>query len=143
MRNHSIRLSSLGILMGAACFFFLTAAANGQGKKREVVKYSATLVGVRGSAGGMIQRVNIQIQNYTSDEQRDKYLDMIAENNPKLLRRTLEQVNDLGRISAMGYVGNELAVVRERDTEHGKLINLVGSSLLICNLTAECVPQEH
>ncbi len=69
--------------------------------------------------------MTIRIQDYTSDEQVQQYLETIQEGDQKGLRRTLEKVRGLGRISVTGFVGNELAVIRERDTEHGKLISLL------------------
>ena len=51
---------------------------------------------------------------------------MVPEGNQlRQLRQTLEKVRGLGRVSVTGFIGSELAVIREHDTEQGKLINLL------------------
>ena len=70
-------------------------------------------------------RLNIRIQGTTSDEQVKQYLEMVKEGDQRELRRTLEKVRGLGRVSVTGFIGNELAVIREYDTEQGKLVNLL------------------
>ena len=118
---------SLRVLIGVVCFMLFTPAliAQEQEDKQEIV-YQATIVGVRGRAGARSMRLTIRIQGSTSDEQVQQYLEMVPEGNQlKELRRTLEKVRDLGRVSVTGFIGNELAVIREFDTEHGRLINLL------------------
>lgn len=116
-RNFNLRL-----LTGLVCLMLLTPAVTAQ----EVTSYSALIVGVR--AGTRVQsiRVTIRIQDTTSDEQIQEYLKMVQEGNrdQRELRSALEGVRGLGRITVTGFTGNEIAVVRERDTEEGKLISL-------------------
>ena len=109
---------SLRVLIGVVCFMLFTPAliAQEQEDKQETV-YQATIVGVRGRAGARSMRLTIRIQGSTSDEQVQQYLEMVPEGNQlKELRRTLEKVRDLGRVSVTGFIGNELAVIREFDT---------------------------
>ena len=118
---------SVRILIAVVCFLLLTPALIGQEQeeKQETV-YQATIVGVRGSVGARTMRLTIRIQGYTSDEQVKQYLEMVPEGNQlRELRQTLEKVRGLGRVSVTGFIGNELAVIREYDTEQGKLINLL------------------
>ncbi len=117
---------SVRVLIAVVCFFLLTPALIGQEQEEsQETVYQATIVGVRGGFGARSIRMTIRIQDYTSDEQVQQYLETIQEGDQKGLRRTLEKVRGLGRISVTGFVGNELAVIRERDTEHGKLISLL------------------
>ncbi len=117
---------SLRVLMGVVCLMLFTPALIGQEQeeKQETV-YQATIVGVRGPMGGRSVRLTIRIQGHTSYEQVQQYLEMVQEGDRRQtkLRRTLEKVSGLGRISVTGFVGSELAVIRERDTEDGKLIS--------------------
>ena len=119
---------SLRVLIGVVCFMLLTPAliAQDQEKKKETV-YQATIVRVRGGAGGLRSvPLTIRIQGTTTDDQVEEYLEMVPEGHQlRTLRETLEKVEGLGRVSVTGFIGNDLAVVREWDTEHGKLINLI------------------
>ncbi len=128
--THQYPSLSFRILIGVVFFTLLTPALPGlsqeeEKEKKETITYTATIVGTRGSVGARSHPVTIYIQNYTSDEQVQDYLEMIAEKNPGLLRSTLEKVSGLGRIGMTGFLGTELAVIREHDTDQGKLINLV------------------
>ncbi len=118
---------SLRVLMGVVCFILLTPALTGQEQeeKQETV-YMANIVGVRGPMGGRSVRLTIRIQGYTSDEQVQEYLGMVQEGDQRQteLRRTLEKVRGLGRVSVTGFIGSELAVIRQHETEDGTLINL-------------------
>ena len=120
---------SFRILTGVVFFSLLTPALPGlsqeEEKKKETITYTATVVGTGAGVGAKSHPITIYINDYTSDEQVQDYLDMVAEKNPGLLRSTLEKVSGLGRIAMTGFIGNELAVVREHDTDQGKLYNLV------------------
>ena len=120
------------ILMGAVGFILLTPALSGlspekekKKEKKEPTVYTAYLAGVKAGYGGRSRGLTIRIEGYTSDEKVQEYLDLIREKETWLLRDTLEKVRGLGRIAMDGFVGNELAVIRQRDTEGGKLITLV------------------
>lgn len=117
---------SFRILTGVVFFTLLTPALPGlsQEEEKEKLTYTATVVGTGAGAGGS-HPITIYINDYTSDEQVQDYLDMIAEKNQGLLRSTLEKVSGLGRIVMTGFIGNELAVVRQFDTPQGKLYNLI------------------
>ena len=120
---------SLRTLIGVVFFTILTSAPglSQEGEKKETTTYTATVVATGASAGSGSHPITIYIQDYTSDEQVQDYLDMIAEKNQGLLRSTLEKVSGLGRIAMSGFVGTELAVIRVHETDQGKLINLVTS----------------
>ena len=120
------------ILMGAVGFILLTPALSGlspekekKKEKKEATVYTAFIAGVKAGYGGRSRGLTIRIEGYTSDEKVEEYLGLIREEEDWLLRDTLEKVRGLGRIAMDGFVGNELAVIRQRDTEGGKLITLV------------------
>jgi len=118
---------SFRLLMVVVFFTLLTPALPGlsQEEEKEKITYTATIVGTGAGVGAGSHPITIYIQDYTSDEQVQDYLDMVAEKNQGLLRSTLEKVSGLGRIAMAGFIGTELAVIRVHDTDQGKLINLV------------------
>jgi hypothetical protein len=73
----------------------------------------------------MSHGVTIRLTGTTPDELVQEYLKLVAEKDYRGLRQTLEKVRNLGNISMDGYVGTDIAVVREHDTENGKLINIL------------------
>ena len=96
---------TLRLLTRVLCFGFLTAALSAvspeEATKEDPVIYFADLVAVRAGYGGPGHRssVTIRIEGYTSDEERQKYLEMIREKEDWLLKDTLEKVSGLGRIT--------------------------------------------
>ncbi len=119
-------VSGLVVLLSAAC---LTPAVSAQDKGKEREVYEATLVGTRGPVGGRSIGLTIVIEGMTSDQEVTEYLNLLKESKQRgpssELRKRLEKVQGLGRISPVGSVGVDLAVVRERETDQGKLITLV------------------
>ena len=119
--------SLICLVCGGLLTAALSAVSPQEATKKEPVIYFADLVAVRAGYGGAGHRssVTIRIEGYTSDEERQKYLEMIREKEDWLLRDTLEKVRGLGRITVEGEVGNELALVREQEAAGAKVITLV------------------
>jgi hypothetical protein len=129
--NEPYKSWSLCLLTVVILFALSAPALSGTSSQKEEKKkvegdaYAATLVGVQGRAGGKSYPITIRIKGSTSDELVAEYLEMVLKKDRKELRRTLEKVQDLGSVSVDGFIGTDLAVVRERDTEQGKLIGIV------------------
>jgi len=98
------------------------AAAQGQERKRE--SYAAVIVGTGGRIGGRTVNLNINIDNYTSDQQIQEYLVQLQEEGQDALRKTLEKVK-VGRIAPAAATGTDLSIARVFQTEEGKVIRLV------------------
>ncbi len=98
-------------------------------KKQKPTIYEATMVGIRGAVGARSIPVSIRITGHTSDDEVKEYLALISEGGDRgysgPLRKRLEKVKGLGRIAPSGFLGTDLAVVREKDTDHGRLVTLV------------------
>jgi hypothetical protein len=91
-------------------------------EKRE--SYAAVVVGTGGRIGGRTLNLNINIDQYTSDQQAQEYLDILKEEGQDALRKTLEEVT-VGRIAPVATTGTDLSVARVFQTEQGKVIRLV------------------
>jgi len=109
---------------------FLLSATNGQETQMKPEAYSGTAVGTGGSVGGKSIGFDIRIKRYTTDEEVQKFADLVKEKGTDALRRALEK-EDLGQLSVTGRVGNQIAVARKRQ---------VGSDTVITLITARIMP---
>ena len=116
---------SLRVLTGVVCCLLFAPTLTAQ-EEREVVSYSAVVVGVRAGARMQSTRVTIRIQALTTDEQLEEWAQITKEGNrdQRELRQALERVRGLGRITVTGFTGNEIAVIREQEVDGGKMISL-------------------
>jgi hypothetical protein len=114
------RMVSTGVVL-----LFLILAANGQEKKEQKPEtYTAVAVGVRGPVASRTTNLDFRVSEYTSDEQVEEYLEVLAEGGVNELRRTLEKVK-VGSVSPTGRIGTDIAVARRRQTEDGTLLTFV------------------
>ena len=101
-----------------------TVFALEEGKESKRESFAAVIVGTGGTIGGRTLNININIDQYTSDQEVQEYLTLLREEGQVALRRKLEKV-EVGRISPAAAVGTELSVARTFETEEGKVIRLV------------------
>jgi hypothetical protein len=118
---------ALLLVLGIA---FLLPAAYGQEEKTKPEAYSAVAIGTGGSVGGKSIQFDFRITRYTTDEELDKFAEILKEKGPEALRRVLEK-EDVGRINAVGRTGNQIAVARKRQD---------GSETVITMVTARTMP---
>jgi hypothetical protein len=126
MTNRTGKLTLL-LVLGIAAFL---PASYGQDEKAKPEAYSAVAIGTGGSVGGKTIQFDFRITRYTSDEELDKYAEILKEKGPEALRRALEK-EDVGRINAVGRTGNQIAVARKRQD---------GSETVITMVTARTMP---
>ena len=126
MRN-AIGKPTLLLVLGIS---FLLPIAYSQEEKTKPEAYSAVAIGTGGSVGGKTIQFDFRITRYTSDEELDKFAEILKEKGPEALRRALEKV-DVGRINAVGRTGNQIAVARKRQD---------GSETVITMVTARTMP---
>jgi hypothetical protein len=90
--------------------------------KRET--FSATAyqraLGPRGTFG-----ITFIIDSYSSDEEVKQLAEILRTNGPDKLRGALEDIKSKGRISPAFKVGCDVAVVRSRRTETGRIIMMM------------------
>lgn len=109
---------------------FLFSAANAQEPKTEPEVYSGVAIGTGGAVGGKSVGFDFRIKRYTTDEEVQKFAELVKEKGTNALRRALEK-EDVGQFSVTGRVGNQIAVARKRQ---------VGSDTVIILITAREMP---
>jgi len=120
---------ALGVLMVLGSLSLLSAGY-GQEEKGAPEAYSGVAMGTGGTVGGKSIQFDFRISRYTTDEEVDKFAQIVKEKGTDALRRTLEK-EDVGRINATGRVGNQIAVARRR---------LDGPDTVITLVTARTMP---
>src|SRR5262249_11682450 len=104
-------------LCALSVFALLTVSAAAQEKKKGFQEvYTGTIYSMNG--GGASTGFNLSIRDYTSDEQANRLLGILAEGNQETLLKTIDD-NDLGRLSATGHTGRYLLVVRKTQRPDG------------------------
>ena len=76
------------------------------------------------AAAGSTTRLTITINEYTSDEDIMKYIDILKTEGPEGLRKALEKVQK-GWIAPTGRVRETINLARSRPVEGGRLINII------------------
>lgn len=97
--------------------------------KKEREHYSAVAVGTGGMVGGRTLSLDIYINEYSTDEEVRELAGVLKNEGQKALRSRLEKISK-GRISPVGRVGNDVAVIRSRPTENGRRIFLISARVM-------------
>jgi hypothetical protein len=122
-----LRRLTLLLVLGVTSLF---PASYGQDEKMKPEAYSAVAMGTGGGVGGKTIQFSFRITKYTSDEEVDKFAELLKEKGPDALRRALEK-EDVGQINPVGRTGNQIAVARKRQE---------GSDTVITIVTARTMP---
>ena len=119
--NNRIGKPILLLVLGIAT---LVSAAYSQEEKQKPEAYSAVAMGTGGGVGGKTIPFDFSISRYTSDEELNKFAQLLKEKGQDALRSALEK-EDVGRISPTGRVGNQIAVARKRQEGTVTVITIV------------------
>jgi hypothetical protein len=92
--------------------------------EKKAERYSAVAMVTGGRASTASVRLDLRIDEYTSDEKIQELLEVFIEGGNKALRRELEKIK-VGRVAPAAGLGVDVAVARVRKTENGKLIRVV------------------
>jgi len=92
--------------------------------------YSAVAMGTGGSVGGKTMHFDVRITSYTTDDEVQKFAQLVKEQGTDALRRALEK-EDKGRVLPVGSTGNQIAVARKR---------MHGTDTIITVVTARIMP---
>ena len=87
-------------------------------------------MGTGGSVGGRTIQFDFRVQQYTTDEEVQKFAQLVKDQGTDALRRALEK-EDVGRINVVGSTGNQIAIARKRQA---------GSDTIITIITARTMP---
>jgi hypothetical protein len=102
------------------CLSFMAVAQD----KPSPDAYSGVAMGTGGSVGGKTIQFDFRINQYTTDEDVQKFAQLVKEKGTDALRRALEK-EDKGRINAVGSTGNQIAVARKRQQGADTIITIV------------------
>jgi len=113
-------------LLLVVCF---ALAASTQDKSSQE-SYSGVAMGTGGRVGGKTIQFDFRITQYTTDDEVQKFAQLLKNRGIDALRRALEK-EDKGRINVVGSTGNPIAVARKRQQ---------GSDTIITIVTARTMP---
>ncbi|UCE41407.1 MAG: hypothetical protein JSV17_18580 [Candidatus Aminicenantes bacterium] len=125
MRKRTMILSLCMFL----CLGFLTVCTSSTNVETQADKsgqevFTGNALLTTTAAGGATTRLTITIEEYTSDEDIMKYIDILKTEGPEGLRKVLEKVQK-GWIAPTGKVRDTVNLARSRPFEGGRLINLL------------------
>jgi hypothetical protein len=109
-------------------FLFLSVGVWAQDKTSDA--YSGVAVGTGGSVGGKSIQFDFRVTQYTTDEDVQKFAELVKNQGTDALRRALEK-EDKGRIAVVGSTGNQIAIARKRTQ---------GADTIITIITARTMP---
>lgn len=104
------------------CLSFLNVVAQTEKNEPEVFTGNALLTST--AAAGATTRLTITIEEYTSDEDIMKYIDILKTEGQDGLRKVLEKVQK-GWIAPTGKVRDTLNLARSRPIEGGRILNIL------------------
>jgi hypothetical protein len=108
-----------------AVFAFLLSAPGVLAQDKTLPEaYSGVAIGTGGSVGAKSIGFDFRITQYTTDEEVQKFAQLVKDKGTDALRRALEK-EDKGRISAVGSTGNQIAVARKRQEGPDTIITIV------------------
>ncbi len=111
------------------CLSFLTVCASSTDVKTQAEKegaevFTGNALLTSTAAAGATTRLTITIEEYTSNEDIMKYIDILKTEGQDGLRKVLEKV-EKGWIAPTGKVRDTLNLARSRPVEGGRLINIL------------------
>src|SRR5262245_26267206 len=122
MEQTTMRRTVLNLAVVVMTMILLTGSVLAQEKEKKKGKfqevYTGTLYGMSG--GGVSTGFNLSIRDYTSDEEVQQYLSILAEGDQDDVLKKIRDL-DLGRLSVTGQTGRNLIVVRKHQLPDGKI----------------------
>ncbi len=103
-------------------FLLIAVGVGAQDKTSEA--YSGVAVGTGGSVGGKSIQFDFRVTQYTSDEDVQKFAELVKSQGTDALRRALEK-EDRGRIAVVGSTGNQIAIARKRTQDGDTVITII------------------
>jgi len=120
MTEQDMKRTVLNLTTVVATILMLTGGIVAQEKKKSKFQevYTGTIYSMNG--GGRSTGFNLSISDYTSDEEVQRYLAMLAEGDQDNVLKATRDL-ELGRLSATGQTGRNLIVVRKSQMPDGKI----------------------
>jgi len=114
MKQTIVKRFVLLALLGLLCF---DGAAQQKKKSKFQEVYTGTIYSMNG--GGFSTGFNLSISDYTSDEDAQRYLAILAEGDQDNVLSAIKDF-ELGRVSATGQTGRNLIIVRKTQLADGQ-----------------------
>ncbi len=111
-------LTSVALILAVAGSWSLRAASSQEGEEGRKEVFTMVAVPTRGSARVTID-FTMRLNEFTTDQEVVKLIEILREGGTDELRRTLEKV-EKGKLSPKGRIGADVAVARVRKTEKGE-----------------------
>ncbi len=124
------QMTRIGVLAAIFLSLSLVALAQDQAPLPEV--YSAVAMGTGGSVGGKTMNFDVRITSYTTNEEVQKFAELLKAQGTDALRRALEK-EDKGRVLPVGSTGNQIAIARKRMQGTDTIITIVTARLMSFN----------
>ncbi|HMD42566.1 MAG TPA: hypothetical protein VKH45_05800 [Candidatus Acidoferrum sp.] len=124
------QMTRIGVLAAIFLSLSLVALAQDQAPLPEV--YSAVAMGTGGSVGGKTMNFDVRITSYTTNEEVQKFAELVKAQGTDALRRALEK-EDKGRVLPVGSTGNQIAIARKRMQGTDTIITIVTARLMSFN----------
>jgi hypothetical protein len=93
-------------------------------------QFSATGFIESGSAAGKNLGVNIYVNSYTTDEERNNFLDILKKQGQDGLERAFDKAKERGRIAVTGSTGNTVPYIRSQNAETRRIIRMATNRIM-------------
>ncbi len=111
-------LKSMVLILAVAGSWPLLAASSQEGEKSRQETFTMVAIPTKGAARATID-ITLRLNEFTTDQEVVKLIEILREGGTDELRRTLEKV-DKGKVTPRGRIGADVAVARVRKTEKGE-----------------------
>ena len=95
----------------------------------EVIIEAGVAIGTGGTVGGKSITFDFRVTQYTTDEDVQKFAQLLKDKGTDALRRALEKENK-GRVAVVGSTGNQIAIARKRTQGADTIITIITARIL-------------
>jgi len=88
--------------------------------------YTGVAIGTGGAAGGKSISFDFRVTRYTTDAEMESLAALLKSKGQDALLSKAEKL-DVGRVNAVGRVGNQIAIARKRQVDNQTVITIVTS----------------
>ncbi len=112
-----------------AIFTFLLLAPGAFAQEQAPEAYTGVAIGTGGTVGGKSITFDFRVTQYTTDEDVQKFAQLLKDKGTDALRRALEKENK-GRVAVVGSTGNQIAIARKRTQGADTIITIITARIL-------------
>lgn len=116
------------LVVGLLSAMFFVSAGKAQDNPLPYA-YTAVAIGTGGAVGGKTVGFDVRITKWTTDEEIQKYAQLLKEKGQDALRRELEK-QDVGRVNPTGSVGNQIAVARRHVQGEKTIVTILTARIM-------------